>query len=114
MLPKTYVVRTLLLAAITLTAISGGLATPTTRAATGDGSVTDANITYVGRWEVPAATAVPNWTGAYLSTKFTGTTVKVKTRNSVNFYASIDGGADVFYAGVSGVVNLTSAPLPSG
>jgi hypothetical protein len=39
MLPKTHFVRALLLSAITLTAVSGGLAAPTAGAATGDGSV---------------------------------------------------------------------------
>jgi hypothetical protein len=32
----------------------------------------------------------------------------------VNFYASIDGGPDVFHAGVRGTVNLTPTPLAAG
>ncbi|MDQ0746775.1 lysophospholipase L1-like esterase [Streptomyces africanus] len=85
------------------------------RAATGDGSVSDPNIAYVGRWDTSSGTAaVPNWTGGYLQTGFTGTTVKVRARNAVNFYASIDGGPDVFYAGVRGTVNLTPRPLSPG
>jgi lysophospholipase L1-like esterase len=84
-------------------------------AAPGDGSVSDPNIAYVGRWDTSSGTAaVPNWTGGYLQTAFTGTTVKVKARGAVNFYASIDGGADVFYAGVRGTVNLTPRPLSAG
>lgn len=84
-------------------------------AATGDGSVTDSNISYVGRWDTTSTTAVvPNWTGGYFSTGFTGTTVRVKARDSVNFYASIDGGADVFFAAVRGTVNLTPSPLAAG
>ncbi|MFE9062557.1 GDSL-type esterase/lipase family protein [Streptomyces violaceusniger] len=88
----------------------------TARAATlGNGSVTDPNIVYTGRWDLGSATAaVPNWTGGYLQTAFTGTTVKIKARDAVNFYASVDGGADVFYAGVRGTVNLTPTPLPQG
>ncbi|MFF6804888.1 hypothetical protein [Streptomyces sp. NPDC012616] len=71
------------------------------QAAPGDGSVSDPNIVYVGRWDTSAGTAaVPSWTGAYLQTAFTGTTVKVKARAAVNLYASIDGGPDVFHAGV--------------
>ncbi|MFH9063199.1 GDSL-type esterase/lipase family protein [Streptomyces coeruleorubidus] len=85
------------------------------RAAVGDGSVSDPNIAYVGRWDTSSGTAaVPNWTGAYLQTGFTGTTVKVRARNAVNFYASIDGGPDVFHAGVRGTVNLTPRPLSPG
>ncbi|MDW6058867.1 hypothetical protein SAZ11_13525 [Streptomyces sp. FXJ1.4098] len=75
--------------------------------------MTDPNISYVGRWDVSSGTAaVPNWTGGYLQTAFTGTTVKVKARDAVNFYASVDGAADVFYAGVKGTVNLTRRPSP--
>lgn len=86
-----------------------------TATALGNGSVTDSNISYVGRWDVSSGTAaVPNWTGGYLQTAFTGTTVKVKARDAVNFYASVDGGADVFYAGVRGTVSLTPQPLPQG
>ncbi|WP_225847761.1 GDSL-type esterase/lipase family protein [Streptomyces sp. HPF1205] len=77
-----------------------------------DGEVSDTNIAYVGRWTTSATVATPAWTGAYLQTAFTGTTVKVKAGSAVNFYASIDGGSDVFYAGVSGTVDLTPQPLP--
>ncbi|WP_086750023.1 MULTISPECIES: SGNH/GDSL hydrolase family protein [Streptomyces] len=84
-------------------------------AAPGDGSVSDPNIAYVGRWDTSSGTtAVANWTGAYVQTSFTGTTVKVKARDAVNFYVSVDGGPDVFHAGVRGTVNLTPQPLASG
>ncbi len=78
------------------------------------GQVSDPNIAYVGRWTFSSGTAVPHWTGAYLQTAFTGTTVKVKSRNSVAFYASIDGGSYVLYSGVSGTVNLTPRALSAG
>ncbi|MGW4637189.1 cellulose binding domain-containing protein [Sphaerisporangium sp. NPDC004334] len=78
---------------------------------TGDGQPGDPNITYVGRWD---SAHVPQWAGAYIRTSFTGTTVKIKQRSAVNIYVSIDGGADVFYAGVSGTVNLTPTPLRAG
>ncbi|MEK8170955.1 hypothetical protein NKH77_19460 [Streptomyces sp. M19] len=32
----------------------------------------------------------------------------------MNFYVSVDGGADVFYAGVRGTVDVTPQPLPQG
>ncbi|HEX6359893.1 SGNH/GDSL hydrolase family protein [Actinophytocola sp.] len=92
--------------------LAGFLTGPPAVAAPGD--VSDPNIIYVGRWTNTATTAVPNWTGTYFSTRFTGTTVKVKARDAVNFYASIDGGPDVFFAGVRGTVNLTPQPLPAG
>src|SRR4051794_11457347 len=97
------------------TLLPGATTATVASAATGDGSVTDSNIAYVGRWDTSSATAVvPNWAGGYFSTGFTGTTVKVRARDAVNFYASIDGGADVFFAGVRGTVNLTPQPLVSG
>ncbi|MBZ3905828.1 GDSL-type esterase/lipase family protein [Streptomyces griseiscabiei] len=84
-------------------------------AAPGDGSVSDPNIVYVGRWDTGSGTtAVANWTGAYIRTSFTGTTVKAKARDAVNFYVSVDGGPDVFHAGVRGTVNLTPRPLAPG
>ncbi|ASQ97940.1 hydrolase [Streptomyces sp. 11-1-2] len=112
-----HALRRLLLIVMTATLCALGLSLGTAaRAATpGNGSVTDPNIVYTGRWDLGSATAaVPNWTGGYLQTAFTGTTVKIKARDAVNFYASVDGGADVFYAGVRGTVNLTPTPLPQG
>ncbi|WP_275561220.1 GDSL-type esterase/lipase family protein [Streptomyces sp. 5-6(2022)] len=95
--------------------LSLGVTSAARAAALGNGSVTDPNIVYTGRWDLGSATAaVPNWTGGYLQTAFTGTTVKVKAREAVNFYASVDGGPDVFYAGVKGTVALTPQPLPQG
>ena len=79
-----------------------------------DGQVTDPNIAYVGRWNTSSTVATAHWAGAYLQTAFTGTTVKVKARNAVSFYASIDGGSYRLFSNVSGTVNLTSKPLTSG
>ncbi|HXR73127.1 GDSL-type esterase/lipase family protein [Actinocrinis sp.] len=78
------------------------------------GQVSDTNIAYVGRWDTSSTVATAHWAGAYLQTAFTGTSVKVRTRNAVSFYASIDGGSYVSHAGVSGTVNLTSRPLTAG
>ncbi|MFE1930818.1 hypothetical protein ACFW95_10670 [Streptomyces sp. NPDC059474] len=101
--------------AASLSVLGLSIGTTARAAAPGNGSVTDPNIAYTGRWDLGSATAaVPNWTGGYLQTAFTGTTVKIKARDAVNFYASVDGGADVFYAGVRGTVNLTPTPLPQG
>jgi lysophospholipase L1-like esterase len=91
------------------------MALPPAQAATGDGSPTDPNITFVGRWDTtnPAA-YVPYWAGAYLTTGFTGSTVKLRQRQSIDLYSSIDGGPDVYRQNVSGTVNLTPTPLASG
>jgi lysophospholipase L1-like esterase len=101
--------------AVAAPAVNPAAAADPAPAALGNGSPTDPNIVYIGRWDTSSsALYVPNWTGAYLQTMFTGTTVKIKQRNSVNMYVSIDGGQDVFYAAVRGTVNLTPQALPSG
>ncbi|MET7283656.1 GDSL-type esterase/lipase family protein [Kribbella sp. NPDC005582] len=83
--------------------------------AAGDGSPTDSNIKYVGRWDTRSSSAyVPGWAGAYAVVGFTGTTVKLRQRNSVDLYASIDGRPWVSYRGVSGLVNLTPTRLTAG
>jgi lysophospholipase L1-like esterase len=78
------------------------------------GDLTDPNITYVGRWDKSnSATYRSYWNGSYLSTKFTGTTVKVKVAEQTVLTAIVDG-VPTTYWNVSGTVNLTSTPLASG
>src|SRR3712207_6369844 len=82
---------------------------------TGDGSVRDANIMYFGRWDKTSASYYrANWAGAYLRVGFTGTTVKLQQRDTINLWASIDGGDFVRYNNVRGTVDLTTTPLPPG
>jgi lysophospholipase L1-like esterase len=91
------------------------LTLPAAQAATGDGSPGDPNIAFVGRWDRSNASAyVPNWAGAYFKTGFTGTSVKLKQRRTIDLYYSIDGRADVYLTNVSGTVNLTPTPLAAG
>ncbi|MEU8374687.1 cellulose binding domain-containing protein [Micromonospora sp. NPDC048894] len=88
---------------------------PPASAATGDGSPTDANIAFVGRWDRSNSSAyVPNWAGAYLRTGFTGTTVKLRQRRTIDLYYSIDGADFRYLTNVSGTVNLTPTPLRAG
>ena len=88
---------------------------PVAHAATGDGSPSDPNIVFTGRWDTGTSTAyTPYWAGAYLTTGFTGTTVKLKQRGTIDLYSSIDGAAWVYRTGVSGSVNLTPTPLAAG
>src|SRR5438067_1597219 len=59
-------------------------------AATGDGSPTDSNIRYLGRWDTrSSSTYVSEWAGAYAVLGFTGTTVKLRQRNSVDLYTGL-------------------------
>ncbi|MBT2228558.1 SGNH/GDSL hydrolase family protein [Nonomuraea sp. NEAU-A123] len=84
-------------------------------AAVGDGSPTDANISFTGRWDTSVSTAyVPYWAGTYLTTGFNGRTVKLLQRNTIDLYYSIDGGAWVYIQNVKGTVNLTPTPLAAG
>jgi lysophospholipase L1-like esterase len=92
-----------------------GVAVPEAAAATGDGSPSDPNIAFAGRWDTSnAAVHVPGWAGAYLTTGFTGTTVKLKQRNSIDFFYSIDGGADQYLTNQTGTVDLTPTKLAPG
>jgi len=93
---------------------SSSTRTATPAASAHDGQVTDPDIAYVGRWVTSTTTATAHWTGGYLQTAFTGTTVKVKGRNAVSFSASIDNGSYTSFSGASGTVNLTPHPLSSG
>ncbi|GIF06823.1 GDSL-type esterase/lipase family protein [Actinoplanes siamensis] len=84
------------------------------RAAAGDGTPGDPNISFVGRWNRTNASAyVPYWAGAYLRAGFTGRTVKLRQRNTVDLWASIDGKPFTAVKG-SGTINLTPAPLAAG
>jgi lysophospholipase L1-like esterase len=79
------------------------------------GEPTDPNIRFTGRWDTSDPEAyVPYWAGAYFDVGFTGTTVTLHQRDTIDFWASIDGGDWVFYDEVSGDVNLTPEPLAEG
>jgi lysophospholipase L1-like esterase len=89
--------------------------TGTPHAVTGSGAPKDPNIKYIGRWDTSSSTvATSYWPGAYFKTDFTGTTVEIKLGGTVNFFASIDHGTDIFYASANGTVNLTPTLLAAG
>jgi lysophospholipase L1-like esterase len=105
----------LLLTAVLLAMVAGLVQLPSARAAVGDGSPGDPNVRFVGRWDTSNSTAyVPGFAGAYLYTGFTGTTVKLKQRNTIDLYYRIDNGADKYLQNVSGTVDLTPTKLSSG
>jgi lysophospholipase L1-like esterase len=103
----------LLLGSVTPAQAAGSTGVQTSVAA-GDGSPSDPNITFIGRWNTSSRPFVSNWAGAYLRTGFTGTTVKLQQRGSVELWASIDGGTFVDHQNVSGIVDLTPTRLPAG
>lgn len=109
-------IRPLLLTASVATLMAIGLCVvPAANAATGDGSPSDSNIRYFGRWDKSSSTYyAAKWAGGYFRTGFTGTTVKLKQRNTIDLWASIDGNPYVRYTNVNGTVNLTATRLSSG
>ncbi|GIM88657.1 cellulose binding domain-containing protein [Paractinoplanes toevensis] len=96
------------------TVLLGWSLAPQAQAAAGDGTPSDSNISFVGRWNRTNASAyVPYWAGAYLRVGFTGRTVKLKQRNTIDLWASIDGKAFTAFSG-SGTINLTPTALAAG
>ena len=68
----------------------------------------------VGRWDKSgSATYRSYWNGSYLSTRFTGTTVKVKLAEKTVFMAIVDGVPTTYWDAV-GTINLTPTPLANG
>lgn len=78
-------------------------------AATGDGSPTDANLVYVGRWDRSNASQPhSHWGGAYIRCEFTGTSLSVKLGQRVDLAVFIDSKPVSMKLGVNGTVSLAS------
>lgn len=61
-------------------------------AAAGDGTLSDPNLRFVGRWDKSNSSVyTSNWGGAYLSTKFTGPSIEVHLEAPRSFEYIIDG-----------------------
>ena len=75
----------------------------------------DKNLRYFGRWD-RSDPAVPrsHWGGAYLRTRFTGTSVGLKMQDDQRLAVSIDGEPFRPVDGKAGVTALTAAPLSPG
>ncbi|MET8086527.1 cellulose binding domain-containing protein [Micromonospora sp. NPDC005237] len=102
------------LIAVAAGVLAAGLPVLSAEAAVGDGTPADSNISFVGRWNKTNASAyVPYWAGAYLRVGFTGRTVKLRQRNTIQLWASIDGRAFTSFTG-SGTINLTPTALAAG
>jgi lysophospholipase L1-like esterase len=83
--------------------------------AVGDGSLTDTNIKYFGRWDKSnAATFHGYWGGAYFKVAFNGTTVKINLGNTLKYHVKIDNNQWVTFTAVNGTNNLTPTPLANG
>ncbi|MDT0317587.1 SGNH/GDSL hydrolase family protein [Streptomyces millisiae] len=108
-----------LVAAVLMAMVATGALAPAAVARPAEAAATvaptDPTIRFTGRWDTSDPTAyTPYWAGAYLTVGFTGTTVRLQQRDTIDLYASIDGGPTVAFTNVSGVVNLTPQPLAAG
>ncbi|WP_194202079.1 RICIN domain-containing protein [Glycomyces albidus] len=75
----------------------------------GNGSLTDPNVQYYGRWNTASASwYTMGWAGGYVETAFTGSSIGVKLRGTIDMYYSIDGGSETWMRAVSGNVTIRS------
>lgn len=86
------------------------IATPlSVAAAVGDGSPTDPNLVYVGRWDNANPSAPHSyWGGAYIRAEFTGTSLSVKLGKKVDLAVFVDDKPVSMKMGVQGTVSLAS------
>lgn len=73
----------------------------------------DPNLRYVGRWTGSAASALSDYVRPYFKTAFTGTSVAIKLKRSVDLDVTIDG-SSTHYSGANGLVELASNLSGSG
>lgn len=97
-------------------ALLGGLVCWAAPAGAGQVPLSDPNLRFVGRWDKSnSSTYTSYFPGAYLTTKFTGTTVKLNLGpNPTTFRYIIDGVSSTYWNGAGKDVNLTTTPLSSG
>ncbi|WP_239170487.1 hypothetical protein [Actinoplanes xinjiangensis] len=102
------------LLAVAATVLIAALPISRADAAAGDGTPSDPNINFVGRWDKtnPAAYGA-YWARAYLRSGFTGRPVKIKLRDTIHLWASVDGKAFTPFSG-SDTINLTPTALGAG
>lgn len=82
----------------------------------GEVPVTDPNIRFVGRWDKSDSTQYTSYfPGAYLTTKFTGSTVKIKLGPNANkLRYTIDGVPGTYQSWFAQTADLTPTPLSAG
>ncbi|MFC4628424.1 RICIN domain-containing protein [Promicromonospora alba] len=85
---------------------------PIGAAQAGNGSVTDSNLQYYGRWRTDGSWRTMGWAGGYVEAAFTGSSIGVRLRNTIDVYYSVDGAPEQWHRNVTG--NLTIASGLSG
>jgi lysophospholipase L1-like esterase len=80
-----------------------------------DGSLTDPDIRYVGRWDQSNSSEYHSyWCAPYLRVGFTGTSVKIRLAESTSLNVSIDGAAPRTMPAGAGETALNSSRLAPG
>ncbi|MBL0888229.1 RICIN domain-containing protein [Myceligenerans indicum] len=74
----------------------------------GDGSVSDPNLQYHGRWAADGSWRTMGWAGGYVEAAFTGASIGVHLRDTIDLYYSVDGAPEQWRRGVSGDVTVAS------
>jgi lysophospholipase L1-like esterase len=74
----------------------------------GNGSVTDPNLQYYGRWATDGSWRTMGWAGGYVEAAFSGSSIGVRLRNSIDMYYSVDGAPEQWRRAVSGNVTIAS------
>ncbi|TDU87978.1 lysophospholipase L1-like esterase [Kribbella voronezhensis] len=77
--------------------------------AAGNGRPDDSNLQYYGRWNKSNASWYSmGWAGGYVETGFTGSSIGVRQRNTIDLYYSIDHKPPQWRRNVSGTVTLAT------
>ncbi|MCH7232616.1 RICIN domain-containing protein [Glycomyces sp. L485] len=74
----------------------------------GDGSLSDPNLQYYGRWADDGNWRTMGWAGGYVESAFTGSSIGVRLRNTIDMYYSVDGAPEQWMRNVSGNVTVAS------
>lgn len=99
-----------------IAALLGALVCWAAPAGAGQVPLSDPNLRFVGRWDKSNSTQYTSYfPGAYLTTRFTGSTVKLNLGPTpTTFRYVIDGVSSTYWNGAGKDVNLTTTPLSSG
>lgn len=74
----------------------------------GDGSVSDPNLQYYGRWTAEGSWRTMGWAGGYVESAFTGSSIGVRLRGTIDMYYSVDGAPEQWLRDVAGDVPIAS------
>lgn len=86
-----------------------------TAGSSSDGSLSDTNIRYIGRWDRSQATVYNGyWSGVFLRARFTGTSVGIKLSKGTALRVSIDNEAPRIINAGPGTTPLNTQPLLTG